>query len=393
MMKILSFLNVSNISNLEADSGYVFSRLVLHELIKCGHEVVFIGPQNMPNLASEIEVIEIDFPHSKYGVRFGFPWHDLQTRLSAIIDGVDIIIVNQSELTVPLAMMVYEMIGKRIPCVTYYHYLAVQDIDNGTLIYDPSLNDHSVAHFIWQRQVESARFSDCNIIGSEFGKNLFLDASSYKDGLEEKFVVIPPPVPDCIDEAARNSSGIPTILYNHRLYEHYGTRQIFGVLAELSSCHTFEVLVTDPTYKRSLIRDKLDGSVSDIKRWVADLPFTRVHHAETQTDYCRAIASSDIALAPLRVGALWSMAMADAMSMSIPVVAPDKGAYLEVVGDRELLYSSYEEMYAILDNLLSNPILRKSKGAAAKQHTQLISAELIGERFESVLSSLVMKGK
>lgn len=392
-MKILSFLNVSNISNLEADSGYVFARLVLHELIKCGHEVIFIGPQGMPNLASEIKVIEIDFPHSKYGVRFGFPWVDLRSRLSAAIADTDIIVVNQSELTVPLAMMVFEMLGRRIPCVTYYHYLAVQDVKDGALVFDPSLDDHSVANFIWRRQVESAEFSDCNIIGSEFGKGLFLRAAGNSNGLSSKFTIIPPPVPECSKPCSKVSGGVATILYNHRLYEHYGTRQIFSVLNDLSVCHEFTVLVTDPTHKRSVIREKLDGSVTDLKRWISQFPFVRFQHLETQTAYANTIASVDIALAPLRIGALWSMAMADAMSVGVPVVAPDEGAYPEVVGDRELLFSSPGELHRILDRLLSDPAIRMSKGATAKKRTEAISAELIGERFESTFKSTIERRK
>jgi len=390
-MKILSFLNVSNISNLEADSGYVFSRMVLHELVKCGHEVVFIGPANMPNLASEIEVVEVDFPQSKYGVRFGFPWLDLKAKLATVADDIDVIIVNQSELTIPLAMMMFEMTGKKIPCATYYHYLAIQDTENGTPVFDPSLDDHAVAEFIWRRQVESAQFSDCAIIGSEFGKQLFLSGASDKDGLADKFAIIPPPVPEMANGVERKPNEVPVLLYNHRLYEHYGTRDIFNVLRELSSHHDFVVHVTDPTHKRSLIRAKLDGSIDDIKQWIRDLPFVRFQHLETQSDYCDAIGSTDIALAPLRVGALWSMAMADAMSFGVPVVAPDKGAYLEVVGDQELMYRSNEELYSILDRLLSDSTLRASKGDAAKQRTSEISAELIGERFEEVLSSIVTK--
>lgn len=393
-MKLLSYLNVSNISSLEADSGYIFSRTVLEELIKCGHEVFFIGPQGMPNIAKEIKIIEIDFPHSKYGVRFGLPWINLQSKLSSVQTDFDIIIVNQSELTIPLAMMIYETIGKRIPCITYYHYLAVQGIENGEIIFDPSLNDHFVGRYIWQRQLESAQFSDHNIIGSEFGKKLFFEAAGSNNGIEDKFSIIPPPVQETKDINRKSHDKFLTILYNHRLYEHYGAREIFQVLEKLSHYHIFKVLVTDPTFKRSVVRDKLDASVNTIKQWIKQLDFVEINHFETQSEYYESIATCvDIALAPWRKGALWSMAMADAMAVGVPIVAPNEGAYFEVVGDQDLIFSSTGELYRILEKLLTNKEYRRIKSLSAQKRTEKISAELIGEKFEEILLSTIEESK
>ncbi len=134
-MKILSYLNVSNQSHLEADSGYVFQKSILNELARRGHRVFLIGPCEMPELPPTITPIEIQYSESKYGVRLGFHWEKLRARLKEHIVGVDIILVNQCELSIGLGLLAYELTGKKVPLITYFHYLAVQNVLDGKTIY------------------------------------------------------------------------------------------------------------------------------------------------------------------------------------------------------------------------------------------------------------------
>lgn len=393
-MKILSYLNVSNISNLEADSGYVFQRSILEELYKSWHQVVFVGPSGMPNLGKEIITVEMNFSDSKYGVRFGLNWEELKIKLSPVAQDVDIILVNQSELAVQISTLLYEITGRKIPCVTYYHYLAVQEIKNNHVVFDPSLDHSGIAKFIWQRQVESALFSDKVIVGSDFGRNLFLKASGCDDLIREKMVIIPPPVQDfdCQKSCLRNS--IPILFYNHRLYDHYGGLELFKLLEGLQQqgCE-FKVIVTDPTQKRSIVREKLDDSVRSIKNYLESLSFVEICHYKTQSEYYGAINNIDIGFAPFRNGALWSMATADVMSLGKPVLAPNKGAFPKILKDQDLLFNSEKEFCNILMKLLQDSEYRGIKGLRAKERSKNFSSEHIAEKFEDVLLNTIKESK
>ncbi len=391
-MKILSFLNISNLSNLEADSGYVLQRSVLEELYRRFHQVVLIGPYGMPNLGEEIISVEVDFSHSKYGVRFGLNWEELRTKLMTVIDGVDVLLVNQSELAVQLSVLMYELTGKKIPCVTYYHYLAVQDCVNGKIAYDPSLDWCGVAKNIWQRQIESAEFSDVIAIGSEYGKNLFLEASGNDSSIDKKFLIIPPPVKSVKKLKRLASNNIPVICYNHRLYDHYGSMEIFTLLEELNQTIPFKLVVTDPTQKRSIIREKLDTSIKQIKQYLGKLSFVELRHFETQHEYYEALNKMDIGLAPFRNGALWSMATADVMAVGKPVVAPNKGPFMEIIQDADLLFDSPENFKVILSRLLLDAEYRKEKGDAAFHLSNKLKIGNIGHKFEQALLMAIKKG-
>ncbi len=58
-MKLLSYLNVSNISNIEADSGYMFQNLLLSSVIKIipDLEVYFISPKSAPPINANVKHI------------------------------------------------------------------------------------------------------------------------------------------------------------------------------------------------------------------------------------------------------------------------------------------------------------------------------------------------
>jgi len=388
-MKILSYLNVSNGSNLEADSGFVFQKILLQKLAEFGHKVILIGPPDMPSISSEIQLIEIDIPESKFGVRYGFPWVDLQNKLKKSIEGTDILLVNQSELSIALSTLVFEITQTIIPCITYHHYLAVSDFDNQQVVYDPSQDWNGLGKHTWLRQVDSARFSTMNIIGSRYGKDLFIRCSGDLS-LTDKFEIIPPPTPySAFSKAVSNT--VPIILYNHRLYDHYGGTVIFQILEKISQRYQFKVIVTDPTSKRSLVRESLDQSVSNIKAYLRTLSFVEIVHFETQNQYQAALNHIDIGIAPLRTGALWSMSIADMMSKKIPVVAFNKGAYAEEISDEDLLFNNEAEFENIFVELITDTNFRLGKGEKAYRRSQEFATENIALKFERVFEGVLKK--
>jgi glycosyltransferase involved in cell wall biosynthesis len=387
-MKILSFLNISNLSNLEADSGFVFQRTLLEYLAKNGHDVWLVGSKGISSLLKNINCIEIDFTDSKYGVRFGINWLELRAKLNNIANKIDILFVNQSELTIPLSVLLTEIIGKRIPTITYFHYIAVQELDtNNNCRYDESLNINGIAPYIWQRQVESALYSDHNIIGSDFGYNLFLKASGKSDILRNKFSIISPPVADVSLDNDCNSDYdnlIPCIIYNHRLYNHYGGRLVFEWLEEISENINFNVVVTDPTANRSMTRKSLDTSVTNIKHYLSKLNFVEISHFPTQEEYYRKLQYIYFGIAPFRTGALWSMSTADVMASSKPVIAQNKEVFREIIKDSDLLFDSKEDFQYIVQRLLLDSKFRKQKGFLSKQQTEHLKPCNIAKQFETV---------
>lgn len=384
-MKILSYLNLSNASNLEADSGYVFQRTILYELAKSGHEVILVGPPNMPNLPPTICSIEIEMSESKFGIRYGFAWKVLKQKLQDIAGSIDIILMNQSELSVPFSLMMSELTGKKVPIVTYFHYLAVRQFQDGKVIWDPSQNFMDVASFSWSRQINSALYSNACIIGSEFGKDLFLKCSGeFSQSLEGKFLIIPPPVKRLGEANLRTGNDPPIIFYNHRLYDNYGGKKVFELLAKVHKKVPFQVIITDPTAGRSQIRNKLDASINRTKEFIKTLDFAQIMHFQTQEEYYRAIENIDVGLAPLRIGALWSMSTADVMSAGRPVLAPDKEVFQDIINESDLLFSSEVDFCQKLERILKDNHLRIQKGFVLQQRSKNLLPANIAGRFEEV---------
>lgn len=388
-MKILSFLNISNLSNLEADSGFVFQRTLLEELANNGHDVWLVASKGTKSFVKNINCIEIDFTDSKYGVRFGINWIELKTKINNVANKIDILFVNQSELTIPLSVLLTEITGKKIPVITYFHYIAVQGFDsnNNTCVYDESLNINCIAHYIWQRQVESALYSDHNIIGSNFGYYLFLNASGKADILRNKFSIIPPPVADIMlnnNNEVNYKNVTPSIVYNHRLYNHYGGKLVFEWLEEISENINFNVVVTDPTANRSMTRKSLDTSVTNVKHYLSKLNFVEISHFPTQEEYYRQLQYIDFGIAPFRTGALWSMSTADVMANSKPVIAQNKEVFREIIKDSDLFFDSKEDFQYIVQRLLLDSKFRKQKGVLSKKQTEHLKPFNIAKQFETV---------
>ena len=390
-MKILSFLNISNLSNLEADSGFVFQKVVLEQLVQLGHDIIMVGSTGISQLMQKVSCIELPFSDSKYGVRFGFDWLRLKEKLIPLVHDLDIILVNQSEMTLPCSILIAEILGRKIPTVTYFHYIAVQEVIDGKRIYDDSLNICNIAPFIWQRQLDAALYSDFNIIGSNFGLNLFLNAAGKDNSnlLINKFAIIPPPISNLKIHKIKSESEIPMIIYNHRLYNHYGGFKIFEWLKELRNELHFQVLVTDPTANRSELRNKLDSSISNLKQYLQQLDFVEIRHLKTQEEYYSNLAQIDIGLAPFRTGALWSMATVDLMAAEIPVLAPNKEVFRELIKDTDLLFDSKENFKKILKELLTNKQLRFRKSRSVSLLAQPFEPLIIAKKFESLFINIL----
>jgi hypothetical protein len=392
MPVLYSYLNLSNGSNLLADSGFVFQESLLSGMREMGWETVLIGPPGISELTSS-PTIEVEMLDSKYAVRYSFPWSHLERALAEFDPAPDALLVNQPELAVPLSALVAEQLGRKVPVGVYYHYLPVESIDMaGDIRFDPSLNANGLARSIWTRQVEAAHFADLMMIGSEWGRRLFLAAAPGSEALADRLAVVPPPKTVHLAGARLDGSQalVPTFLYNHRLYAHYGTNQLFDWFEELEqlSPTPFRVIVTNPTGRRSERRRRLDGSVNAVIERIKQLRFVEMVDAPTRSEYESIIERADIGVSPLRPGALWSMAVVDVMASGKPVLGFRYGAIPEIVGDDDLLFSQRGEFLDKALKLLASPAYTAGKGAEARLRADLWAPTEIARRVSDLFANI-----
>ncbi|TPG05120.1 glycosyltransferase family 4 protein [Curtobacterium flaccumfaciens] len=380
---LLSYLNVSNASNLEADSGFVFQETLLAGLRALGWETVLVGPPGIASSSSS-STIEVGYPESKYGARFGFGWDALSDELRRFAP-VDALLVNQPELTAPLQALVASTFGKKPRTGVYFHYIPVENVTEDGIEWDPSLNQHGFASTIWARQVEAAALADFAMIGSSWGAEWFERAAMTSGAAHVNLEVVPPPA--SVVDRPHVESGLVSVLYNHRLYGHYGTPEMLDWLQELHSRRpgAFEVVFTNPTGQRSAERRRLDPSVDEALQRIGALPFARVQEARSREEYSRLLTQSDIGLGPLRNNALWNMSIADVMGAGRPVAAPDRGAFTEIVGDTELLFDDRESFLVVMEKLIDTREHRLAKGREALDRAAMWAPAEVARRVDDLL--------
>ncbi len=394
MPVLYSYLNLSNGSNLMADSGFVFQESLLHGMRGLGWETVLIGPPGIGKLTSS-PAIEVEMLDSKYAVRYSFPWSQLERALTDFNPAPDAPLVNQPELAVPLSALISEQLGRKVPVGVYYHYLPIESVDaSGRIHFDPSLNENGLAMSIWARQVEAAHFADVMMIGSDWGRQLFLAAAPGSEAFADKLAVVPPPqtvqVADAHTTRGQEAS-VLTFLYNHRLYAHYGTNELFDWFEELAQLSPvpFRVIVTNPTGRRSARRRRLDSSVDTVIERIKKLPFVTIVDAPSRSDYEEILETTHIGVSPLRLGALWSMAVVDVMASGRPVLGFRCGAIPEIVGDEDLTFSNRREFLDKALKLISSPEYAARKGSEARQRSELWAPRAIAKSVSDLITNVV----
>lgn len=359
-MHMLIHLNVSNRSNLNADSGFVFQKLLINEILKRRPDwnIYLLCPENSPEINEKVQYIPLATGFNKYEVRFNFDWRFLEKKIKELLPDLDIIYINQSEQTENFFALINSVNAKKIKLVTYFHYLTIVPEKDG-IEYDSSLNHGGLGEIILNRQVNALKVSNSSIICSQFGRALFEKGARelLNRTIENTLSVIPPAVSAAEAEQGYTADQFdtPTIVYNHRLYKHYGTETFFTWMDEYYRDYSqqVQVVVTDPTFGRSQKRIQLDPHVSKIKKWIEALPFVVHKHSATRDEYYRTIHRSHIGIGPLKPSALWSMSVVDAMVCRKPVLCSRYAAFPEIVGDKaDLLFSSKKEFFEKLTALL-----------------------------------------
>jgi glycosyltransferase involved in cell wall biosynthesis len=396
---------VSNPSNLEADSGYIFQKLLMEEIAdRMSWDFYFICPRETPLHHKKITKLGLIEPLNKFQVRFTFEWSKLADALCDIVNDIDIVLVNQPEHSANLYALINTISDKDIPIITYFHYLPVIPINSNDetfsnqvqrgFRFDHTLNRRELGKVILQRYFEALLVSKCTITCSNFSQKVIektlLGCSS--NNLNHHSLVIPPPVAAAFVGDIHNETppqGKRRIIYNHRLYGEYGTEKIISVLNHFYNhvSKEFVLVVTDPTNERSSERDRLDGDVARFKKILSELPFVEFDHRKNQKEYFELIKSCDVGLGPIKPSAAWSMAVMDVMACGKPVLCPNYAAFPEMIGTSELLYSSFEEFETKLSYVLSKKSDKYMSKLCRKQ-AHKFSVENCAKRFITLFKAI-----
>jgi len=389
-MNILTLLNVSNLHNIEADSGFIFTRAVAEGVlnVRPGWRFFVVCPPGITFTHPGVIPVNVRYSPTKYQTRFEFDWPGiLHTLKRARAAGLSLLWVNQAEQAGNLAALVRNLEGRRVPVFTYFHYPSVIRSDEEGVVFDPSLNDWSLGTLVHLRQYEALVISDRAAVGSDFARDLIL--SSFKrlslPVHEGKLVSIPPP----LDFRPVSGVSLPPmsdiiVLYNHRLYRHYGTERLIQWIEELRtrSSDSFTLLVTDPLGQRSPTQERLDSSVSEVRNKLRELLNVQLVSPSNRSEYLEAISSAHVGLAPFREAPPWSMASVDIMARGRPLLAPDSGPFPEMLAGRQsLLFGDKEDFFGKLNRLLTSEESRREEAEYCLRQSARFEIKELSERY------------
>lgn len=354
-MKILSYLNISNVDDIESDSGYIFNYTIAEECLSRGIQFDVIFPQE---LAGRVEKISrehqhfIIMGHTKYEVRYQFAWEDVKKIIEQIHP--DVFFLNQAELTAHVKALLVEMrLEKVIKIVSYCHYPALHVSDMGRPCIDYSLNNGGLAEDIIDKLYSAVNIADLFFVQSHFAKQLLIDyACSERYKLNKEILILPPPYDGRLIKVPNSSERSNTILYNHRLYDSYGTKEFIRFV---NTNFEFNFLVTDPMINRGADRSKFNSSPMENRLSLQKMDNVKIIDGSNRLNYIRAIDSCKVAIAPYRRACVWSMSVIDCFCRGIPVIGPNFAAFNEIIPDF-LRYETIKEEQTLIDRLFRDSV-------------------------------------
>ena len=383
-MKYLSFLNISNIDNINCDSGYIFQRQLGLSLIELGHAFTLVIPSILDD--SSINIRYHDFGSNKFQVRYSFNWE----KISEIIktSEVDVIISNQSELSANIkSLLISEKLD--IKLYTYIHYFPFSLTNSGQIIFDSSLNNKNFCQSVLLSFISGLLASDKILVHSRY--SIFLLHNLIKHFNisinSDNISILPPPYDNYIAEGTLFDNDNKHILYNHRLYKQYGTEFLLKFVEEIKKHDSYKVVITDLLFNRNIKRTYLDTSV-DLYRSKLLLSSNIIYRTDgnDREIYRKIICSSKIALAPYRKNCTWSMSVIDCLSVGLPVVAP-KFAWFKEFIPNQLQYSSKKDLQVIIKKLFCDRHFYSDMSLLVRDitvNTNKLSGRYIASEFASI---------
>lgn len=301
-MKILSVLNVSNVDDLECDSGVIFQRILAKEFKKEGIDYVIVGP-NIESFKdytiNGAKKAYAEIGGGRYYSRFNFDWTSLQKVIDK--EKPDIIFNNQIEITSALRAILVSMGLVNIKIISYCHYPAITTIHEGVPVLDSTLDHQGLGIPIVFDILSALRTSDAFIIQSEFAKSLIDSSAQYhRIGPYSEIKVIPPPADPILMDSSMGKSTDKKILYNNRLYESYGTKNYLEFINGLSR-EDIQFVFSDPMPKRSGLRKNLSGSPTFYRELITHTPRANLIDGNIPRDRYKGIVSDcRVAFAAMR---------------------------------------------------------------------------------------------
>jgi glycosyltransferase involved in cell wall biosynthesis len=384
-MKILSIINISNPDDLECDSGVIFQKILASEFVKKKDlSYVILGPDSQAFKSIEFsgcrkQVAKLG--NTRYESRFSFDWTTVKYIIE--IEKPDVIFNNQVELTSAIRSLLVTLKNTTTRIVTYCHYPAIWSIDSSSKpILDGSLNHENLGVPIIFRILSALLTTDIFITQSHFAKYLLTQTALYhRLQLHKEITVIPPPAdPSLTKVKLKAAPKSKQILYNHRLYESYGTNEFLQFIQQ-SEALDFELIISDPMPSRSKERLSLNNTPDYFRKLFNNLPYAKTVNGNISRDkYAKIIGNSRLAFASMRKACVWSMAAIDCMDIGVPVLAPRYAAYPEFIPS-ELLFDTKEGAYSLLEKLLNDDNFWKHCSKRCQDITQNFSSSIIADRF------------
>ena len=381
-MKVLSILNLSNREGWGCDSGVIFHRLLFSRLEQCGWQCKIASPVELA--IPRVQDIPFEVGSSKYDVRFRFNWDAFADLVTS--NKPDILFVHQVELTSSVrALLVTLNLAPKL--VTYCHYWPILRFDEGEIEWDSSLNHSGLAELILLRILSAARSSDHFFVTSSFAKSLLSRAAErYRFNIDQRKVhILPcPSDPAFLVDSPRVYRGSKKVLYNHRLYKQYGTDFFIDIASHfVKSGLTF--VVTDFFSDRSHTRRLLDPSIDEYRLLLSEIPNVSVHaDGDTRSNYRRLMDDIDIAMAPYRINANWSMSAVDCLGMGIPTIGPNVASFPEFI-PKTLLFNSKAEAITLIERLFCDSTFWRDCSARGQQIAKAFSADTAASAFMQIV--------
>ncbi|MFP3114585.1 hypothetical protein [Streptomyces sp. Iso 434] len=235
-MRVLYLLNVSNSSQLSADSGYTFANMLAPALTDAGAEVTVASP--VPVGDSRVHFALTTSPSTKYRARFD-PGMDALVNL--IRDRrPEVVVANQIEAAPAIRAALLEA-GVDALIAGYCHYLPFSFTDDGVLELDPALNDLGLGRSVLLAFAAGLGACDRVLVHSSTAAS-WTTAAAARAGVDlgDKLYIVPAPRDVrlvCDPAGITPPEGMATGFYNHRLYKHYGTARFTQLARRPGAAH------------------------------------------------------------------------------------------------------------------------------------------------------------
>ncbi|MGF1426858.1 glycosyltransferase [Kitasatospora sp. LaBMicrA B282] len=379
-MRLLYLLNVSNSSQLTADSGYTFADMLTPALADAGVEVTVAAP--VPAGDDRVQFERTTSPATKYRARFD-PGVGALVRLFRR-QQPEVVVVNQFEAAPAFRAALLEA-GVDARIVGYCHYLPFSFTDTGQLELDPAMDDCGLGRSVLLAFAAGLAACDRVLVHSGTAAS-WTAAAAARTGVEltEKLHVVPAPrdVRVVRDPAEITPpEGRAVGIYNHRLYAHYGTARFTQLARNLVAEAPVRLTVMDLFGTRSAERIRLDPSPErNLEELAAVDGVAIASDRGDRVRYCNLLAGAHFGIAPFRPGCPWSMSVIDCQAMGLPVIGPRIGWLAEHL-DPELVFDTDDQAVRIAERLATDPEFYLVQAKRAHASTADLTPAAVAARY------------